>query len=187
MVFRDRSSAKISPENSSQRVPVQSGTRYRLMQNLASIADAVVIQTDEGNGAFRIESTRQDLRDVLVLRDMEGNVRCVLPGPQADLATAAYVLGADSQPLARVTRTQISPVRDRFDVDIQTGECWLAIGDIGSREFTLESPRGQIAEVSQRWFLLPKTFGVEVAAGQDDALVLAVAATIDRLSHDFFH
>jgi hypothetical protein len=33
--------------------------------------------------------------------------------------------------------------------------------------------------------LLPNTFGVEVVPGQDDALVLAVAATIDRLAHDF--
>ena len=186
MVFRDRSSANVSPGSSSQDAHIQSGIRYRLMQNIASIADAVIVQTDEGNAAFRIESTRREMMDMLVLRDMEGNVRCLLPDPQSGPA-ATDILGGDGRPLARVSRTQISAVRDRFEVDILPGDFWIVIGDVGSREFTLDSPNGQVAEVSRRWFLLPDTFGVEVVPGQDDALVLAVAATIDRLAHDFTH
>jgi uncharacterized protein YxjI len=35
--------------------------------------------------------------------------------------------------------------------------------------------------------VLPNSYGVEVAPGQDDALVLAVATTIDQLTHDYTH
>jgi uncharacterized protein YxjI len=184
MVFRDRPSANLSPGNSSRDAHIQGGIRYRLMQNLASIPDAIIVQTDEGTVAFRIESTRRDMMDMLVIRDMVGRVRCMLPGPQSGPA-ATDILGGDGRSLARVTRTQISAVRDRFEVDILTGDFWIVIGDVGSREFTLDSPNGRVAEVSRRWFLLPDTFGVEVVPGQDDALVIAVAATIDRLAHDF--
>jgi uncharacterized protein YxjI len=155
------------------------------MQNLASIADTVMVQTDEGIVAFTIDLSQRDTMEALVIRDMEGSACCFLPAPPSSPEAAADILGNDGRRLARVIRTPISAVRDRFEVDITTGDFWLVIGDTGSREFTLDSPNGQVAEVSRRWFLLPNTFGVEVVPGQDDALVLAVAATIDRLAHDF--
>ena len=77
MVFRDRPSLNASPGSSSPGAQIQSGIRYRLMQNLASITDAALVQTDEGNAAFSFESTRQEMRDVLVLRDIDGSVRCL--------------------------------------------------------------------------------------------------------------
>lgn len=185
MVFRDRPSQHSRPGHSLPSAQIQSGIRYRLMQNLASIIDAAIVQTDEGNVAFSFESTRQEMMDMLVLRDIDGSVRCLLPGPYSGLVLATDVLGNDGRRLARVSRTPISAVRDRFEVDVEPGTYWVVFGDVGSREFTLDSPRAQVAEVSRRWFLLPQTFGVEVAPGQDDALVLAVVATIDLLAHDF--
>lgn len=185
MVFRDRSSANVKANDPRRETPLQAGVRYRLMQNLASLPDRVIVQTDEGNAAFEIESSRRATMDVLVLRDMDGTVRCLLPGSPSSATSTTDILADDGHPLARVARVPISAVRDRFEVDIATGDFWIVIGDVGNREYTLDSPRGQIAEISRRWFLLPDTFGIEVVPGQDAALVLAVAATIDRLSHDF--
>lgn len=181
MVFRDRPE---TPSNAHRATALQIGIRYRLTQNMESISETFNVQTDEGNAAFKIEFARRDLVDVLVVRDMNEIVRCLLPGPQST-PEATEILGGDGRALARVTRTPISAVRDRFEVDIESGGFWLVIGDVGSREFTLDSSRGQIAEVSRRWFRLPESFGVEVAPGQDAALVLAAAVTIDLLAHGF--
>ena len=38
-----------------------------------------------------------------------------------------------------------------------------------------------MAEVSKRWFRVRDAYGIEVAPGQDDALILAVAICIDRM------
>ncbi len=184
MVFRDRPSTNANPSDAHRAASLQIGIRYRLMQNLASITEAVIVQTDQGNAAFKIEIARRDLVDMFVLRDMHEIVRCVLPGPQSR-PEATEILGGDGRALARVTRRPISAVRDRFEVDLESGGFWLVIGDVGSCEFTLDSPRGQIAEISRRWFRLPASFGVEVAPGQDAALVLAAALTIDLLAHGF--
>ena len=184
MVFRGRSPANISPGEPQQNALLQPGRRYRLVQNLAAIADPVLVQTDEGTVAFKIESAQREMMDVLVLRDIEGDIRCFISGFQAQPA-AADVLGNDGRLLARVSRTPISALRDRFEIAHSSGDVWIAIGDVGSREFTLESPKGEVAEISRRWFLLPGSYGVEVSPGQDDALVLAVAAAIDQLTHDF--
>ena len=42
----------------------------------------------------------------------------------------------------------------------------------------------KIAEVSKRWFRVRDTYGVEIAPGQDDVLVLAVTAAIDAMTSD---
>ena len=41
-----------------------------------------------------------------------------------------------------------------------------------------------LARVSRSWFRARDTYGVEVADGLDDALVLSVAVCLDRIHHD---
>jgi uncharacterized protein YxjI len=41
-----------------------------------------------------------------------------------------------------------------------------------------------VAEVSKRWLRARDTYGIEVAPGENDALILAVAVCIDRMGHD---
>ena len=48
----------------------------------------------------------------------------------------------------------------------------------------IERDGDHVAEVSKRWFRVRDTYGVEIAPGQDDALILAVAVCIDQMSHD---
>ena len=37
--------------------------------------------------------------------------------------------------------------------------------------------------MSKRWFRVRDTYGVEIAPGEDDALVLAIAVGVDAMSH----
>ena len=48
----------------------------------------------------------------------------------------------------------------------------------------IECDGDHVAEVSKGWFRVRDTYGVEIAPGQDDALILAVAVCIDQTSHD---
>ena len=41
----------------------------------------------------------------------------------------------------------------------------------------------KVAEVSKKWFRLRDTYGVEVAEGQDDVLILAVTVAVDIMAH----
>jgi uncharacterized protein YxjI len=36
--------------------------------------------------------------------------------------------------------------------------------------------------VSKRWFRVRDTYGVEIAPGEDDALILAIAVCVDAMS-----
>jgi uncharacterized protein YxjI len=54
-----------------------------------------------------------------------------------------------------------------------------------SYEFTRHGQR--VAEVSKRWFSWTDTYGVDIAPGEDDVLVLASAVVIDMVCHDDKH
>ncbi len=41
-----------------------------------------------------------------------------------------------------------------------------------------------VARISRAWFRPRDTYGVEVADGVDDALVLAAAVCLDRIHHE---
>ena len=40
-----------------------------------------------------------------------------------------------------------------------------------------------IAQVSKKWFRLLDSYGVSIAPGQDEILILAVAVCIDEMAH----
>jgi uncharacterized protein YxjI len=38
--------------------------------------------------------------------------------------------------------------------------------------------------ISKKWFRVRDTYGVEIAPGQDDALVLAITVAVEDMTHD---
>jgi uncharacterized protein YxjI len=78
----------------------------------------------------------------------------------------------------------ISPLRERFSVDVRGGDDLDVHGNIVDHEYTIEQGREKVAEVSKRWFRVRDTYGIEIAPGQDEPLLLAVAACLDRMTHD---
>ena len=51
-------------------------------------------------------------------------------------------------------------------------------------EYEIEEDGRKVAQVSKRWFRIRDTYGVEIAPGQNDVLILAVATAIDAMTSD---
>jgi uncharacterized protein YxjI len=82
-----------------------------------------------------------------------------------------------------VKKALISPLRDRWSVKIGDGPDMDVQGNILDHEYRIEGGGRRVAEVSKKWFRLRDTYGVEIAPGEDDALVLATTAAIDMMAH----
>ena len=76
----------------------------------------------------------------------------------------------------------ISPLRDRFTVDLEDGGRLEVEGDILDHEYRITRDGIPVANISKRWFRVRDTYGVAVVPGQNDALVLAVTVCIDHLT-----
>jgi uncharacterized protein YxjI len=82
--------------------------------------------------------------------------------------------------VATVKKALITPLRDRFSIEVEDGEEMEAKGNIVDHEYKIERGGDKVAEVSRRWFRMRDTYGIEIAEGQDDALILAVTVCIDQ-------
>ena len=86
--------------------------------------------------------------------------------------------------MATVKKALITPFRERFSIAVEGGEDMEAKGNIVDHEYKIERGGEKVAEVSKRWFRVRDTYGIEVAPGQDDALMIAVTVCIDQMTHD---
>jgi uncharacterized protein YxjI len=82
-----------------------------------------------------------------------------------------------------VHKAMITPLRERWVVDREDGPDLRVQGNIVDHEYTIEQDGSKVAEVSKRWFRVRDTYGVEVAPGENDVLILAVAAVLDNMAH----
>ena len=73
-------------------------------------------------------------------------------------------------------------MRERFTIDLAGGGQMTAQGNITDHEFEIEANGTKVAEVSKKWFRVRDSYGVEVAPGQDEALILAIAVCIDQMA-----
>ena len=68
-------------------------------------------------------------------------------------------------------------------VELDDGTELSAKGNVVDHEFEIERDGEKVAEISKRWFRVRDTYGVEVADGQDDPLILAVTVCIDEIAN----
>ena len=55
-------------------------------------------------------------------------------------------------------------------------------GNVVDHEYEIEADGTKIAEISKRWFRVRDTYGIEIAPGRDEILVLAVAVAVDAMA-----
>ncbi len=84
--------------------------------------------------------------------------------------------------VATVKKALITPLRDRYSIEVEGGEDMEAKGNIVDHEYKIERGDDRVAEVSKRWFRIRDTYGIEIASDQDDALILAVTVCIDQMA-----
>jgi uncharacterized protein YxjI len=156
------------------------GTRYRMVEKLVSVGDDFFIQNDLGQRAFHIDGKALRLRDTLYFRDMDGNEICKIQQRVARIRDTMEVEGPDGRQLAMVHKAMITPLRDRYVVKVEGGPDLDVQGNILAHEYRI----GDVATVSKKWFRVRDSYGVEIAAGQNDVLILAATVCIDQMSYD---
>jgi uncharacterized protein YxjI len=68
---------------------------------------------------------------------------------------------------------------DRFTIDLPGTHDLSVTGSLLEHEYTIARDGQTVAVVSKRWLSLTETYGVDVAAGQDDVLILAATLALD--------
>ena len=160
------------------------GTRYVLREKMLSIGDDFWIENDRGERIFKVDDKVLRVRDTVLIKDAHGKELLKLQKRLLRARNTMVVERGDDK-VATVHKAMITPLRDRFTVDLEGGGHLQVEGNILDHEYQITRDGIPVANISKRWFRVRDTYGVAVAPGQDDALVLAVTVCIDHLTgHD---
>ena len=158
-------------------------TRYRMQEKLFAIGDDFWIENEAGQRAFKVNGKVLRVRDTLVLETPNGEELFSVQSKMLHIRDTMNI-ERSGRKVASIKKALVSPLRDRFSIDVEDGEDMEAKGNIVDHEYKIERDGDQVAEVSRRWLRVRDTYGVEIAPGEDDALVLAVVICIDQMTHD---
>jgi uncharacterized protein YxjI len=153
--------------------------RFQMRQKLFSIGDDYWIEDDRGERVFKVDGKALRMRKTLVFEDAAGTELLKIQERRFRIRDTMEIEDRDGHTVATVKKALISPFRDRWDVDVANGTSLEVKGHILDHEYEIEADGRQVAAVSKKWFRLSDTYGVEVVAGQDPLLILAVAAVLD--------
>ena len=153
-----------------------------MREKLLAIGDDFWIENGAGQRVYKVDGKALRIRKTLHLQDAAGNDKYLIKEKLVSVRDV-MTIETDAGTVATVKKALISPLRERYDVELAAGGSWKVQGNIVDHQYEIEGPTGKVAEVSKRWFAIRDTYGIEVAPGQDDALILAIAIVIDQMSH----
>jgi uncharacterized protein YxjI len=158
-------------------------TRYKIRQNLISIGDDFWIENEAGQRVFKVDGKVLRIRKTLVFEDANGKKLAQIQERRLTVRDTMAIEDANGSQIAVIKKALIAPLRERWNVNVKGGADLDVQGDFLNHEYTIKQGRKQVAEVSKKWLSLTDTYGVEIASGQNDILILAVAIAIDMMAH----
>lgn len=180
-MFRDRRQERREERRDERRG--EGMVQYRMRQRIVSIGDDFWIEDSTGRRAYKVDGKALRVRDTLRLEDANGTELFTIQARIVRVRDTMEIEDAGGRTVATVKKAMITPLRERWSVDVEGAAGYEVQGNVVDHEYTIESEGRKIAEVSKRWFRVADTYGVEVVQGLDPALVLAVTVVVDAMAH----
>lgn len=157
--------------------------RYRMRQNLVSIGDDFWIENERGERVYKVDGKALRVRSTLIFEDARGQELAKIQERMMRVRDTMEIEGANGQTIATVKKAMITPLRERFSVDIPGSGDLEIQGNLLDHEYTFEQGGRKVAEVSKKWFRIADSYGVEIAPGQNDIVILAATVAVDMIAH----
>jgi len=157
------------------------GTRYQMREKLFAIGDDYWIENDQGERAFKVNGKAMRARETFILESPSGEEVLKIQEKKLSIRDKMQI-ERDGDTVATVHKALITPLRDRFEIELEEGDDLSAKGNIVDHEYEIERDGHKVAEISKRWFRVRDTYGIEIAPGENDALILAATVCIDEMA-----
>jgi uncharacterized protein YxjI len=156
--------------------------RYIMKQKLFCWGDDFAIKNEAGQDAFFVDGKALSFGNKLSFQDMQRNELAFIQQKVLSWGPT-YEIYRSGGLFAVVKKELFSFFKCRFTIDIPGPNDYEAQGDFMDMEYTFSRQGQTVTQVSKRWFAWSDTYGVDVAAGQDDVLILASTVVIDMVCH----
>jgi uncharacterized protein YxjI len=151
-----------------------------MREKLFAIGDDFWIENGDGERVFKVDGKALRVRQTFVLESPSGEELYKIQEKKLSIRDKMEI-ERGGETVATIKKALVSPLRDRYSISIEGGEDMEAKGNIVDHEYKVERGGDTVAEISKRWFRVRDTYGIEIAPGQDDALILAITVCIDQM------
>jgi uncharacterized protein YxjI len=149
-----------------------------------AFGDDFWIEDEAGERVFRVDGKALRLRKTLKLEDLDGNELCKIQERRLRVRDTMEIEAPDGSRMGLIQKALITPLRERFEVEVPGRPELKVRGNILDHEYEVKREGDKVAEVSKKWLRMRDTYGIEVAPGEDDVLILAVGVALDAMAHD---
>lgn len=156
--------------------------RYVLKQKFWSWGDDFTIQNAAGEAVYFVDGRAFSLGNKLSFQDLNRNELAFIAQKLLSWGPT-YEITAGGQLLAVVKKQLFTFFHCKFTVDVPGPDDLEATGNFLDREYTFKRRDREVAQVSKRWWSWTDTYGVDIAEGENEVLLLASAVVIDMVCH----
>ncbi len=158
--------------------------RYLVRERLFDFKDDFWVTDERGDRVFYVDAKMLSLHNTLVLSDASGRRLASIKNKLLTF-TDAMNIEHDGRVVATVHKAVFSPLHHRAIIDLHNGDGRLeAVGDIIDKEFEIRDGHQVLARISRKWFRIRDTYGVDVAPGENDALMICIAVCLDAIHRE---
>lgn len=159
----------------------QGWATYQLRRRMFTIGEDFWIQNERGENVFRVDQEMLHIRETFGLHDAGGNLLATVDRKIVAIQPTMNI-ERNGQLWATVRKALFTLFRQHFSIEVAGDGELEAQGDILNHEYEISSGGQVVATVSKRWFSLTESYGIAIAPGQDQVLLLCAAVCIDELS-----
>ena len=156
---------------------------YKMREKMFAIGDDFWIENDAGERVFKVNGKAVRIRQTLGFEDRDGHELLKIQERKLRVRDT-MAIERDGDRVATVRKALITPLRDRFEVELADGGEYNVKGKVLDHEYTFKRDGEKVATVSKKWFRVRDTYGIEIVPGENDIVILAAAVAIDQMCHD---
>ncbi|HUZ69699.1 MAG TPA: LURP-one-related family protein [Candidatus Saccharimonadales bacterium] len=152
--------------------------RYQVREKLFRLGEDNDILNDAGQPVLKVDGKVLSIHGLMLVNDLTGaEVGRVSRKLVALLAT--YEIALTSGVTAEVHQRFTGPFHPKWNVSVSGGQEMEMSGNFFGHDFTLTANGQTIATVSKAWISLADSYGVDIAEGQNDLLVLCSVLALE--------
>jgi len=157
--------------------------RYIMKQKVFSLSDKYTIRNEKGEDAFIVNGEIFSLGHKLSFEDVQGNELLYIRQKLLSLGKT-YELYRGEEHVATIKKELFTFFNCTFDIHVDSQGDLEAAGNFSYHEYTVSRGGQPVAQISKEWFTWADTYGVDIADGVDEALILASTVVIDLCCHE---
>jgi uncharacterized protein YxjI len=159
---------------------------YVIRERLFRLGEDSDITDDAGQPVLHVDGKVPSLHSRLILRDPAGREAAQVHR-RLDALSPTYEITIDGKNVAEVRKHLFTVLHERFSIDLHGAGDMGITGDLLGHEFTIQRDGQTVATISKRWLTVTTSYAVDVAAGENDVLILASVLALDLAIDQEYH